>query len=526
MKNKEQVHPSREAPAYAKASAGKSEGATKIGNFIADLRHKRGLTQEEFAKLLGTSQSAAARMEKGEQNFSTEMLSKISRVLNKNIISLSGEALNLKIEGGRKLSGAATVKTSKNAAVGLLCASLLNSGKTVLKNIPRIEEVNRIIEVLLSLGVSVKWIGEGDLEIIPPKKIYIENINAASAARTRSVLMLLGPLVHLLDKFQLPYPGGCKLGTRTVRPHLFALEKLGVDIVAHKGNYHVSAGKLHPAEIVLYESGDTVTENALMTAAKVDGVTVIKFASANYQVQDLCFFLEKLGVKIEGIGTTTLVVHGKSEINTAVEYSPSEDPIEAMLFLSIAATTNSSITIERCPIDFLELELLKLEKMGFKYKILKKYKARNGHANLVDIQTLPSKLKALEEKIYARPFPGLNIDNLPFFVPIATQAKGRTLIHDWVFESRALYYTELAKLGANVILADPHRVYIEGPTDLKPAEVVCPPALRPAAIILVAMLAAKGTSILRNVYSINRGYEDLCARLNKLGAKIQPLREF
>ena len=508
-----------------KEQAKATDGATKIGKFIAGLRHERGLTQEEFAKLLGTSQSAAARMEKGEQNFSTEMLSKISRVLNKNIISLSGEALNLKIEGGRKLSGAATVKTSKNAAVGLLCASLLNSGKTVLKNIPRIEEVNRIIEVLLSLGVSIKWIG-ADLEIMPPEKINIGNINAASAARTRSVLMLLGPLVHLLDKFQLPYPGGCKLGTRTVRPHLFALEKLGVDIVAHKGNYHVSAGKLHPAEIVLYESGDTVTENALMTAAKVDGVTVIKFASANYQVQDLCFFLEKLGVKIEGIGTTTLVVHGKSEINTAVEYSPSEDPIEAMLFLSIAATTNSSITIERCPIDFLELELLKLEKMGFKYKILKKYKARNGHANLVDIQTLPSKLKALEEKIYARPFPGLNIDNLPFFVPIATQAKGRTLIHDWVFESRALYYTELAKLGANVILADPHRVYIEGPTDLKPAEVVCPPALRPAAIILVAMLAAKGTSILRNVYSINRGYEDLCARLNKLGAKIQPLREF
>lgn len=498
----------------------------KIGKFIADLRHKKGLTQDEFAKLLGTSQSAVTRMEKGEQNFSTEMLSKISRVLNKNIISLSGEALNLKIEGGRKLSGTATVKTSKNAAVALLCASLLNSGKTTLKNIPRIEEVNRIIEVLLSLGVSVKWVNGGDLEIVSPKKIDIGNINTEAAMRTRSVLMLLGPLVHLLDKFQLPYPGGCKLGTRTVRPHLFALEKLGVDIVAAKGNYHVSSGKLHPSEIVLYESGDTVTENTLMAAARIDGVTIIKFASANYQVQDVCYFLVELGVKIEGIGTTTLTVHGKSKIDMAVGYSPSEDPIEAMLFLSIAATTNSSIIIERCPIDFLELELLKLEKMGFKYKILKRYKARNGHANLVDIQTLPSKLKALEEKIYARPFPGLNIDNLPFFVPIATQAKGRTLIHDWVFENRAIYYTELAKLGANIILADPHRVYIEGPTELKSAEVVCPPALRPAAIILVAMLAAKGTSILRNVYSINRGYEDLCARLNKLGAKIQPLREF
>jgi len=216
----------------------------------------------------------------------------------------------------------------------------------------------------------------------------------------------------------------------------------------------------------------------------------------------------------------------ESEINADIEYSPTEDPIEAMLFLSIAATTNSSITIERAPIDFLELELLKLEKMGFKYKILKRYKARNGFANLVDIKTFPSKLSALQDKIYARPFPGLNIDNLPFFAPIATQTKGRTLIHDWVYENRAIYYTELAKLGANVILADPHRVYIEGPTELKAAEIVCPPALRPATIILVAMLAAHGTSILRNIYSINRGYEDLCARLNKLGAKIQPLREF
>ena len=163
-----------------------------------------------------------------------------------------------------------------------------------------------------------------------------------------------------------------------------------------------------------------------MAAAKINGTTVIKFASANYQVQDLCYFLVELGVKIEGIGTTTLAIYGKPEIDMTVEYSPSEDPIEAMLFLSIAATTNSSIIIERCPIDFLELELLKLEKMGFKYKILKRYKAKNGQANLVDIQTLPSKLKALEEKYMPARFPALTSIICRFFVPIATQAKGRT----------------------------------------------------------------------------------------------------
>ncbi|MFA5870947.1 MAG: UDP-N-acetylglucosamine 1-carboxyvinyltransferase, partial [Candidatus Paceibacterota bacterium] len=274
----------------------------------------------------------------------------------------------------------------------------------------------------------------------------------------------------------------------------------------------------------MYESGDTTTENILMAAAKIQGTTEIRLASANYMVQDLCHFLELFGVIIEGIGTTTLKVTGVKEMDMPIVYTLSEDPIEAMLFISIAATTNSRITIKKCPIEFLELELLKLEQMGFKYKILKSYISANGFTKLIDIETLPSTLKALHEKIYARPFPGLNIDNLPFFVPIAARAKGKTLIHDWVYENRALYYLELSKLGVDILLADPHRVFITGPTKFKSAEVICPPALRPAAIILIAMLAAPGSSLLRNVYSINRGYEDLASRLRKLGAQIRVLK--
>ena len=433
--------------------------------------------------------------------------------------------MNFKIEGGQKLSGSIDTNTSKNSAVVLLCASLLNKNKTVLKKMPRIEEVNRIIEVLESIGVRVGWKKGSDLEIIPPKKIDLSHLNMQSAVKTRSIMMFLGPLVHLFRQFQLPHAGGCRLGKRTVAPHFFALEKMGVKIETLENYYKVSVKNLRPAEIVLYESGDTVTANAIMAAAKIPGKTILKFASANYQVQDLCFYLMKFGVEIEGIGTTTLIINGVSEMDSEIEYYPSEDPIETMLFLSIAATTGSSLEIKRCPIDFLELELLKLEKMGFKYKILKRYKADNGFTNLVDIKTFPSKLVALEEKIYARPFPGLNIDNLPFFIPIATQAKGTTLIHDWVYEGRAIYYQELSKLGANILLADPHRVFVEGPTKLKAAKVVCPPALRPAAIILIGMLAAKGTSVLKNVYSINRGYEDLSNRLNKLGAKISIIKE-
>jgi UDP-N-acetylglucosamine 1-carboxyvinyltransferase len=428
--------------------------------------------------------------------------------------------MNFKITGGQKLAGTVTVNRSKNAAVALLCASLVNKGRTTLKNVPKIEEVYRVIEAIESIGVKVTWNGQ-NVEIVPPAKLAWQKLNQEAATRTRSVILLLGPLIHHFQSFKLPHPGGCKLGARTVRPHLYALEKLGVKVVSKTGFYEVNAPKLRPKEIILYETGDTVTENALVAATLISGKTTIKYASANYMVQDLSHYLELLGVRIDGIGTSTLTVHGVKEINQDVEFDLSEDPIEAMLFLSLAATTNSTITIKRCPIDFLELELLKLEKMGFKYKITDRYLGDNGFVNLVDIETRPSKLKALEEKIHPLPYPGINIDNLPFFVPIATQAKGTTLIHDWVYENRAIYYYEMVKLGANVLLADPHRVVIEGPTPLRATEVVCPPALRPAAIILIGMLAAKGESMLRNVYSINRGYENLVERLTKIGAKIE-----
>jgi len=431
--------------------------------------------------------------------------------------------MNFQIEGGRRLSGAVTLRTAKNSAVGLLCASLLNKGTTTLRNMPKIEEVYRIIEVLESIGVSVKWQGS-DVVIKRPANISLAKLDLEAAMRTRSIIMFIGPLIHSLKKFSLPQTGGCKLGSRTVRPHFYALEPFGVKIDVKSNAFAVTAAKtLKPAEFVLYESGDTVTENALMAAALIPGVTTIKLASANYQVQDMCFFLEEFGVKIEGIGTTTLTIHGVAEMNADVEYHLSEDPTEGMFFLAVAAVTGSAITIERAPIDFLELELFKLKKMGFRYTITKRYKSANGKTNLVDIKTKPSTLRALDEKIAPRPYPGLNIDHLPFFAVIAATAKGQTLIHDWVYEKRAIYYTELDRLGADTILADPHRIYINGPTEWKARELICPPALRPATILLIAMLAAKGESVLRDVYSINRGYEDLANRLNKLGARIKTI---
>jgi len=264
-----------------------------------------------------------------------------------------------------------------------------------------------------------------------------------------------------------------------------------------------------------------------MAAARTPGETVIKMASANYMVQDLCFFLQKLGVEIEGIGTSTLRVHGVAEIRKNITYSPAEDPVEAMTFIAAAVTTNSSITIRRVPIEFIELELLKLEKMGLKTEVSESFKADNGKTDLVDIiiHKHNGELLAPMEKIHPNVFPGLNIDHLPYFVPIVAVAKGRTLIHDWIYEDRALMYTEMKKIGVKLELADPHRVFVEGPTRFKPADLVAPSGIRPAVMLLIGMLAAPGTSVLRNVYTINRGYEDLAERLNSLGAKITVLHE-
>lgn len=495
----------------------------KIGQLIARIRQERGLTQSEFAKRMGTSQSAINRIEHGKQNLSLETLGRISDVLNKQLISLSSGAVNLRIEGGHELKGDITLKTSKNAAVGLLCASLLNYGVTRFTHFPRIEEVFRIIEVLESIGVQVKWVNGNDLEIRRPAELKIDDMDAAAARKTRSVLMMMGPLMHDFKTFKIPYSGGCKLGTRTVQPHLYALEEYGLNVVATQGHYEVTVDKKAAGRFSLYETGETVTENAVMAAARFAEETIIDFASGNYMVQDVCFFLQKLGVKIDGIGTGTLRVKGVPFIKKNVTYAPAEDPIEAMFFTSAAVATNSEITIRRVPIAFMRLELLKLKKMGLQYTESDPYKALNGQTELIDltIHKHGGKLRALTEKIHPNVYPAINADNLPYFVPIAGVAKGRTLIHDWMYENRAIYYTEMTKVGMQVELADPHRIYIQGPTKFSKADVVCPPALRPASLLLIGMLGAEGISTLRNVYTINRGYEDLAERLNSLGASIQ-----
>jgi UDP-N-acetylglucosamine 1-carboxyvinyltransferase len=501
----------------------------RIGIIIQETRLSRNMTQSELAKRIGTSQSAINRIEKGGQNLSVEMLGRISQELSSDIISLNNSGkINFRIYGGRELHGDITVKTSKNAAVGLLCASLLNKGKTTLRRIPRIEEVYRIIEVLESIGVKVRWLKHNDLEIVPPKKLSLNKMNEEAAKRTRTVIMFLGPLLHQYSDFKIPFAGGCNLGKRTVEPHMVGLSAFGLEVNTQPNTdyYHATVRRQQPTKpIILTERGDTVTENIIMAAAMYDGVTIIRNASPNYMVQDVCFYLEKLGIKIEGIGTTTLKIYGKKSINKNVDYAPSEDPIEAMSFIAAGIVTNSEITIKRAPIEFIELELATLEGMGLRYELSTEYFAQNSKTRLVDIQLKKSDLTAAKDKLHSLPFPGINMDNLPFLGLIATVASGRSMVHDWSYENRAIYFTELSKLNANIELVDPHRVFITGKTRWKPADIIAPSALRPSVVILLAMLAAPGVSTLRDVYSINRGYEDFANRLDSLGAHIETIRE-
>src|ERR687894_2409993 len=417
----------------AGTSAHEPSAVQRIGMLVRDARRHRGLTQQQLAERLGTSQSAVARIEQGGQNLTLELLGRLSEALERELFSVGPSGpTHLRVTGG-------------------------------------------------------------------------------------------GPLLHRAPSFDLPYAGGCDLGTRTVEPHMIALRPFGLEVEARGGSYHaaVTAPGSFDRTIVLTERGDTVTENALLAAARTDGTTTIRNASSNYMVQDLCLYLQLLGVGSEGLGTTTLVVHGRPVLDADVDYTISEDPVEAMSLLTAGIVTGSEVTVRRAPIDFLEIELAVLAEMGLRYELTAEYLADNGHTRLADITISPSELRAPIDKIHPMPFPGLNIDNLPFFAVIAATAQGSTLIHDWVYDNRAIHLSDLTRLGADVRLLDPHRVLVDGPTRWSSAEVVCPPALRPAVCILLAMLAAKGTSVLRNVDIIARGYEDLYERLVEMGARIE-----
>ena len=342
---------------------------SRIGYLIRDARKHRGWTQTDLAEQLGTSQSAVNRIERGHQNLSLEMLARIGEALDSEIVSLGAAGpLHLRVVGGTRLSGTIDVKTSKNAGVALLCASLLNRGRTVLRRVARIEEVNRLLEVLESIGVKTRWLNEeNDLELVPPAELHLDRIDAEAARRTRSIIMFLGPLMHREDTFELPYAGGCDLGTRTVEPHMAALRRFGLEVKATEGSYHATVD--HAVELDPSDRADRARRHR--HRERPAGSRPARRGQRHPQRQPQLhgpgpvLLPGRAGCAHRGHRHDHADRARRQPTSTATStYSPSPDPIEAMSLVAAAIVTGSEITVRRVPIEFMEIELALLEEMG------------------------------------------------------------------------------------------------------------------------------------------------------------------
>ena len=418
------------------------------------------------------------------------------------------------IYGEKPLVGEVNIRGSKNAATPILAATLLTSKPCIIDNIPLIEDVFRMIEIIEGLGAKIEWIGKRKIRI-EAKDIDPKKLNNKIVCKLRSSILFLAPLLVRFRKLTLPAPGGCVIGARPLNTHLEAIGRFGVNIKNTNDNYlfelpNSVLNKNH--DIVLKEFSVTATENVLMFASAIPKKTVIRLAASEPHVQDLAKFLVKMGADISGIGTHYLTVNGKSDLLGA-EHKVVPDYIEAGTFLIAIAATRGKATIKNVILSHLEAVLYKLDEIGVKLQIKKK---KNGFA---DITVLPSK-KLVATHIQALPFPGLPTDIQAPFGVLVTQAKGTSLIHDPLYEGRLRYVSELNKMGANCMLADVHRAFIIGPTHLYGNHITSFD-IRAGATLIIAGLVAKGKTVIDNIYQVDRGYEQIEKRLKKLGANIK-----
>lgn len=415
------------------------------------------------------------------------------------------------IKGGKKLAGEIDVRGSKNATTPILAATLLTREECVLKNIPLIEDVFRMLEILESMGVKVKRIGERKISVnaqyADPKKIDVEKIK-----KLRSSILLLGSLSARFDNFKLYHPGGCVIGARPVGTHFDAMRKMGVDIKQKDSVYIVNAKKRKATKVVLREMSVTATENAMMLAASLPGRTTIKICAAEPHVEDLGKFLVSMGAKIVGLGTHTLEITGSRKLH-GTTHTIIPDANEAATFLIMGVATNSPIVVKNTRENHLDLVLEKLREFGADFEITKN-----------SIKVIPAKkLKSLN-KLDMRTYPGIPSDVQAPFGVLATQAEGCTLIFDTIFEGRFNYLSELEKMGAKPKLLNPHQAIITGPTTLRGSEIKSFD-LRAGASLIIAALAAKGKTTIQDIYQVDRGYEKIEERLQKLGVEIKRIKK-
>ncbi|HRY82335.1 MAG TPA: UDP-N-acetylglucosamine 1-carboxyvinyltransferase [Candidatus Moranbacteria bacterium] len=415
------------------------------------------------------------------------------------------------IIGGKKLSGVIDVKGSKNATTPILAATILTKKECILDNLPLIEDVFRMIEILESMGAKIKWISKRKISIrnekINPEKMDLEKIK-----ELRSSILLLGSLSARFDNFKLYHPGGCVIGKRPLGTHFEAMRNLGIDIKHNNKFYNINAKKRKAGKVVLRELSVTATENAMMLATGMQGKTTIKIAACEPHVSDLGNFLVSLGAKIKGIGTHTLEITGSKNLHGA-RHKIIPDANEAATFLIMAVATGSPIIINNVCEDHLDLVLEKLREFGADFKISKN-----------SIEVIPAKKLVAVSKIDTRTYPGVPSDVQAPFGVLATQAQGETLIFDTIFEGRFNYIGELQKMGAKAEILDPHRVLIKGPAKLK-GKTITSFDLRAGATLIIAALLASGKTSIDNIYQVDRGYEKIEERLEKLGADIKRIKK-
>lgn len=410
------------------------------------------------------------------------------------------------IIGGKKLKGEIEVKGSKNAAGPCLIASLLTKDECIIYNVPQIEDILNILEVLRSMGVSVEKLKDGSIKI-KADKVNPEKIDFEKASKTRISVLFFGALLSRSKKFKLPPPGGDRIGLRPISVQLNALESLGAKIERQEKAYSITCKNLKGKEIVLEEFSVTATEALIMAAVLAEGQTIIKGAAAEPHVQDLGNMLLKMGAKIEGLGTHTIKITGVKELH-GVSHSIIPDPIEAGTFIIMGALVPGKIKITGIDLSHLELFLAKLEEMGVVMERGKDY---------IVVSHSP-KLKSV--KIQALPYPGFPTDLLPVIIPLLISAEGKSLVHDPLYENRFNYVSELKKMGADIEMVDPHRAFVLGPKKLLGA-IIDSWDIRAGACLVVAALGAEGQTTIKNIFQIDRGYERIEERLQKLGADIK-----
>lgn len=421
------------------------------------------------------------------------------------------------IQGGKKLKGEVRIAGMKNAATPIIAATLLTQEECVIGNVPRILDVEKMLAIIQSSGVAVSWTGDHELTL-QAKEVDPAKINRDSICALRSSVLLTGPLLTRTGALDLPEPGGCIIGNRPLDTHLHVFETMGVTVTRNNGTYEFR-GLPTAATIVLPEFSVTATENAIMAAVLAKGVTTIKLAAAEPHVQDLCAFLIKMGAHISGMGTHTLVIEGVAKLHGAT-HTLIPDQIEVGTFAALAAVTRSDLTLRPVVSEHLESIGTMLKAAGVRYQIKnEKSKTKNGAEALNALHIMPSShLQGF--KVQAMPYPGFPTDLQAPAAVLATQCKGTSLIHDPLFEGRMGYVHELIKMGANAIVADPHRVIITGPTPLYGQEIKSLD-LRAGATLVIAGLLAEGETIIHEAEIIDRGYERIEARLKALGATIE-----